>query len=173
MEEYNLSNPLIKESKRLGMSDPRYYIYASLRGTGFSMKDAWNVAFNGTGANWAKNVIEREMNKLEAKESVQKRIEDIKGMRTADKDDMTPEELAKETSKEKILKDLVIARRRYKEGSKEWTEQTKLIAEYSRIKQDDIQVEDTTIHYHLPVNYPNKCSDCLLFKNGTAEILKK
>lgn len=173
MEEYNLSTPLIKESKRLGMSDPRYYIYASLRGTGFSMKDAWNVAFNGTGANWAKNVIEREMNKLESLESVQKRIEEIKGTGTADKEELTPEELAKATSKEKILTDLVITQSRQRKGTKEWQETTKMIAEYSRIKQDDIQVEDTTIHYHLPVNYPNKCSDCLLFKNGTAEILKK
>ena len=109
---------------------------------------------------------------LESLESVQKRIEEVKGAGTVDKEELTPEELARATSKEKILTDLVLTQSRQKKGTKEWQETTKMIAEYSRIKQDDIQTEDTTIHYHLPVNYPNRCSDCLLFKSGKAEILK-
>lgn len=172
MEGYVLSQEVQKKAKKYGMADERYLIYADLRACGWTIDNAWNVAFNGEGATWSNATLEREKKKLEYLESVQKRIEEVRGERTREKEDLTPEELAKETSKEKILKDLVIARRRYKEGSKEWTEQTKLIAEYSRIKQDDIQTEDTTIHYHLPVNYPNRCSDCLLFKSGKAEILK-
>lgn len=175
MEEfgYNLTADLIRKSRTYGMADVHYMIYADLRACGWSMRNAWMVAFNGYGVNWTKDMLEKEMNRLESLESVQKRIEEVTGKRTSDKEDLTPEELAKETSKEKILKDLVIARRRYKEGSKEWTEQTKLIAEYSRIKQDDIQVEDTTVHFHLPVSYPNRCEECLIFKNGKAKLKPK
>ena len=175
MEEfgYNLTADLIRKSRTYGMADVHYMIYADLRACGWSMRNAWMVAFNGQGTNWTKEMLEKEMNRLESLESVQKRIEEVTGKRTSGKEDLTPEELAKETSKEKILKDLVIARRRYKEGSKEWTEQTKLIAEYSRIKQDDIQVEDTTVHFHLPVSYPNRCEECLIFKNGKAKLKPK
>lgn len=175
MEEYgyNLTADLIRKSRAYGMADVHYLIYADLRACGWTMRNAWMVAFNGYGTTWAKDALEKEMNRLESLESVQKRIQEVTGARTSEKEDLTPEELAKETSKEKILKDLVIARRRYKEGSKEWTEQTKLIAEYSRIKQDDIQVEDTTVHSFLPVNYPTCCDDCLIFKNGKSKLKPK
>lgn len=173
MEGYNLTTDVFKKAKSYGMKDERYLIYADLRAVGWSITNAWNIAFNGIGSNWDAATRKREQNHLESLGSVQKRIEEVKGERTMEKEDLTPEELAKETSKEKILKDLVIARRRYKEGSKEWTEQTKLIAEYSRIKQDDIQVEDTTVHSFLPVNYPTCCDDCLIFKNGKAKLKPK
>lgn len=175
MEEYgyNLTADLIRKSRAYGMADVHYLIYADLRACGWTMRNAWMVAFNGYGTTWAKDALEKEMNRLESLESVQKRIQEVTGARTSEKEDLTPEELAKETSKEKILKDLVIARRRYKEGSKEWTEQTKLIAEYSRIKQDDIQVEDTTCHFFLPHSYPTCCDDCLIFKNGKSKLKPK
>lgn len=165
---YTLSVAVHKNAKALGMKDPRYYIYASLRGSGMSMRDSWAIAFQGYGFNWPKETLEREMNTLESLESVQKRVAEIQGKKQANEnaDELSPEELAKATSKEQILTDLVIARKRMKEGTKEWTEQTKLIAEYARIKQDELQTEDTTCHFYLPVNYPHGKEDCFLFKNG-------
>lgn len=165
---YTLSVDIRKKQKALGIKDVRYYIYASLRGTGISMRDAWSIAFQGRGLNWDKATLEREMNKLESLESVQKRVAEVQGKKQANEnaDELSPEELAKATSKEQILTDLVIARKRMKEGTKEWTEQTKLIAEYARIKQDELQTEDTTCHFYLPVNYPHGKDDCFLFKNG-------
>lgn len=165
---YTLSVDTYKKAKALGVKDPRYYIYASLRGSGMSMRDSWAIAFQGFGFNWAKNVLEREMNTLESLESVQKRIAEVQGKKSKNEsaDELSPEELAKATSKEQILTDLVIARRRMKEGTKEWTEQTRLIAEYARIKQDELQTEDSTCHFYLPVNYPTGKNDCVLFKNG-------
>lgn len=165
---YTLSVDTYKKAKALGMKDPRYYIYASLRGSGMPMRDCWAISFQGEGFNWTKDVLEREMNKLESLESVQKRIAEVQGKKTKNEnaDELSPEELAKATSKEQILTDLVIARRRMKEGTKEWTEQTRLIAEYARIKQDELQTEDTTCHFYLPVNYPTGKNDCILFKNG-------
>ena len=124
------------------------------------------VAFNGQGTNWTKDMLEKEMNRLESLESVQKRIAEVTGARSSEKEELTPEELAKATSKEKILSDLVIAQRRQKQGSPDWLKTTALIADYNKIKQDDIQVEDTTVHFYLPKNYPTSCKDCLLRKNG-------
>lgn len=175
MEEYgyNLTADLIRKSRTYGMADVHYLIYADLRACGWSMRNAWMVAFNGYGVNWAKDMLEKEMNRLESLESVQKRIEEVNGKRTGEKEELTPEELAKATSKEKILSDLVIAQRKQKQGSPDWLKTTALIADYNKIKQDDIQVEDTTIHFFLPKNYPTSCKDCLIFKSGIAEIIKK
>ena len=166
---YTLSVDTYKKAKALKMKDPRYYIYASLRGSGMSVRDSWAIAFQGEGIGvWEKSFLENEMNKLEAQESVQKRIAEVQGKKAKNEnaDELSPEELAKATSKEQILTDLVIARRRMKEGTKEWTEQTRLIAEYARIKQDELQTEDSTVHFFLPCNFPTGKNDCVLFKNG-------
>ena len=165
---YTLSVDTYKKAKALKMKDPRYYIYASLRGSGMSVRDSWAIAFQGEGLNWEKSFLENEMNLLEAQESVQKRIAEVQGKKAKNEsaDELSPEELAKATSKEQILTDLVIARRRMKEGTKEWTEQTRLIAEYARIKQDELQTEDSTVHFFLPCNFPTGKNDCVLFKNG-------
>jgi len=164
---YTLSVDIRKKAKALGMKDVRYYIYASLRGTGISMRDAWSIAFQGQGLNWDKAILEREMNKLESLESVQKRIAEVQGKKAENiaEDSVTPEELAKATSKEQILKDLVVVKGKYKPGSKEWTEAVKMIADYNKIKQDEMQSEDTC-HFYLPINYPRGREDCYLFKNG-------
>lgn len=165
---YTLSVDTYKKAKTLKMKDPRYYIYASLRGSGMPIRDSWAIAFQGEGLNWEKSFLENEMNLLEAQESVQKRIAEVQGKKAKNEsaDELSPEELAKATSKEQILTDLVIARRRMKEGTKEWTEQTRLIAEYARIKQDELQTEDSTVHFFLPCNFPTGKNDCVLFKNG-------
>ena len=175
MEEYgyNLTADLIRKSKGYGMADVHYLIYADLRACGWSMRNAWNVAFNGRGASWAKDVLEKEMNRLESLDSVQNRIEELQGKRTQDSEGLTPEELAKETSKEKLLADLVLSRRKHRYGSKEWTEDTKLIAEYARIKHDDLQTEDTTVHFYIPARYPTSYKDCLLYKNGLCKHPKQ
>ena len=58
------------------------------------------------------------MNKLEAQESVQKRIAEVQGKRAKNEnaDELTQEELIKATSKEEILRNLVIAQRKQKFG---------------------------------------------------------
>ena len=166
---YNLTADLIRKSRTYGMADVHYLIYADLRACGWTMRNAWMVAFNGQGTNWTKDMLEKEMNRLESLESVQKRIAEVTGARSSEKEELTPEELAKATSKEKILSDLVIAQRRQKQGSPDWLKTTALIADYNKIMQDDIQVEDTTVHFYLPKNYPTSCKDCLLRKNGREE----
>lgn len=173
MEGYVLSPEVQRKAKKYGMADEHYLIYADLRACGWSVDNAWNVAFNGVGASWSNAMLEREKKRLESLESVQKRIEDVKGERTREKEDLTPEELAKETSKEKILKDLVLAQRKAKYGSPEWLKIVAAIADYNKIKQDEIDTDNNTVMYYLPVSYPTRCSDCLLNKNGIKDIKNK
>lgn len=172
---YTLSVDTYKKAKALKMKDPRYYIYASLRGSGMSIRDSWAISFQGEGFNWPKDTLEREMNKLESLESVQVRIAEVQGKKAKNEnaDELTQEELIKATSKEEILRNLVIAQRKQKFGSPEWQKTTAMIADYSKIKQDEIDTENNTVLFYLPVSYPRTCSDCLLFKNGQADFQKK
>ena len=172
---YTLSVDTYKKAKALKMKDPRYYIYASLRGSGMSIRDSWAISFQGEGFNWPKDTLEREMNILESQESVQKRIAEVQGKKEKNEnsDELTQEELIKATSKEEILRNLVIAQRKQKFGSPEWQKTTAMIADYSKIKQDEIDTENNTVLFYLPVSYPRTCSDCLLFKNGQADFQKK
>ena len=98
---YTLSVDTYKKAKALGMKDPRYYIYASLRGSGMPIRDSWAIAFQGYGFNWPKDTLEREMNILESQESVQKRIAEVQGKKAKNEsaEEISPEELAKATSK--------------------------------------------------------------------------
>lgn len=172
---YTLSVDTYKKAKALKMKDPRYYIYASLRGSGMPMRDCWAIAFQGEGFNWEKSFLENEMNLLEAQESVQKRIAEVQGKKVKDEnsDELTQEELIKATSKEEILRNLVIAQRKQKFGSPEWQKTTAMIADYSKIKQDEIDTENNVVHYYIPLSMPRCCDDCIIFKNGQATFQKK
>lgn len=172
---YTLSVDTYKKAKALKMKDPRYYIYASLRGSGMPIRDSWAIAFQGYGFNWPKGELEREMNILESQESVQNRIAEVQGKKAKNEnaDELTQEELIKATSKEEILRNLVIAQRKQKFGSPEWQKTTAMIADYSKIKQDEIDTENNVVHYYIPLSMPRCCEDCIIFKNGQATFQKK
>mgnify|MGYP004685431253 CR=1 FL=1 len=175
MEGYTLSVNFLKQAKQLKMASPEYKIYADLRAAGNAMRDSWAIAFQGYGFNWPKETLEREMNKLESLESVQKRIAEVQGKKAKNEnaDELTQEELIKATSKEEILRNLVIAQRKQKFGSPEWQKTTAMIADYSKIKQDEIDTENNVIHYFIPLSMPRCCEDCIIFKNGQATFQKK
>lgn len=157
------------------MASPEYKIYADLRAAGNAMRDSWAIAFQGYGFNWPKETLEREMNKLESLESVQKRIAEVQGKKAKNEDaeELSSEELAKATSKEQILKDLVLAQRKAKYGSPEWLKIVASIADYNKIKQDEIDTENNVVHYYIPLLMPRCCEDCIIFKNGQATFQKK
>ena len=164
MDGYTLTAQALKTAKSYGMKAPEYLIYADLRAAGWCKRDAWSVAFQGTGLNWEKAELEREMNKLEALGSVQRRVAEQQEKSRGD--EISPEELAKETSKETILKKLVRAEKKAKFGSTDWMKFLALVAYDNKFKQDEIVTETNTIHFHLPVDYPTCKEDCLLFKNN-------
>ena len=161
-----------KLKKKYGMAETEYLVYADLRACGWSIEDAWNVAFQNEGVTWPADELKRQQNKLESLDSVQQRMADTRGD-TKDKKiadaELSAEELARETSKDKILADLVIAKKKMTQGTKEWIDTTKMIGDFTRIKQDELQTEDTTIHYFLPISFPKSCDECPVFLSGTAK----
>lgn len=158
-----------------GLKDARYLCYAAMRAAGIGINDAWNLTFLNAGQTWDKSRLKAEQQKLENLEGVQLFIAELEKERESKSqtDEISADDLAKATSKEAILSDLLKARKLVKQNSKEWLDMTAKIADYARIKQDEIKEEDTIIHYYLPVNYPKTCKDCLLWQNGKAIGQKK
>lgn len=142
-------------------------VYADLRRMGWSKSDAFYVAFGRLYRSYTMAQQRKLLNEYETKPAIVARINNSVDVGTGT---IPLDELAKETSKEKILSDLLVARKRYKSGSKEWTDLTKAIADYAKIKQDDIKTDEKPIRYFLPIHYPTRCKDCLVYqqknKNG-------
>ena len=64
-------------------------------------------------------------------------------------------------SKETMLYKLQTAKSLKPKDSKEWIDINEMIIDVTRMKQDDVQTENNTIHHYLPVHYPTGCQDCL------------
>lgn len=175
MSEIIFTQTFQRKAAGYGLKDARYLCYAAMRAAGIGINDAWNLTFQNAGLTWDKNRLKAEQQKLESLDGVQKFIEDIKKENegSGETNEISADDLAKATSKEKILSDLLKARALTKPSSKEWIDITAKIADYARIKQDEIKEEDTTIHYYLPVNYPKTCKECLIWQNGKATGQKK
>lgn len=76
-------------------------------------------------------------------------------------DGISEEDIASELSKENQLRKLIAARKKYdgKEGCKGWIDLTKMIADITQIKKDEIKEEDATVHFYLPLS----CNNCSLY----------
>lgn len=136
-------------------------MYADLRKVGWEKSDAFYVSFRHIYGTYPLSQQKTVMTRLENDAHIKARIADVKD----DKNVIPLDELAKATSKEKILSDLLIARKRTREGTKEWNDLTKMIADYAKIKQDDIKTDEKPIRYFLPARYPKSCKDCLINQN--------
>lgn len=145
-----------------GISSVEELMYADLQRIGWDKGDAFYVAFHHIYCNYTPAEQRRAMKEIDSREPIARRVAE----RSVSEGgvSISAEELARETSKEKILADLVRAKRGMKEGSKEWAETTKMIADYSKIKQDNLKTDNQPIRYFLPVAYPKSCDDCLLKK---------
>jgi hypothetical protein len=175
MSEIIFTQTFQRKAAGYGLKDARYLCYAAMRAAGIGINDAWNLTFLNAGQTWDKSRLKAEQQKLENLDGVQQFVAELKKERESKSqtDEISADDLAKATSKEAILSDLLKARKLVKQNSKEWLDMTAKIADYARIKQDEIKEEDTTIHYYLPVNYPKTCKDCLLWQNGKAIGQKK
>lgn len=154
--------PSIEQAKTLraaGLETVEELMYADLRARGWEKADAFYAVYRDLYDKYPKKEVDKIIKEMEHTPAIIRRMDDKKEMPGACLGDA---ELAKETSKEKILSDLVIARRKMKEGTKEWADTTKMIGDYARIKQDDIKTDEQPIRYFLPVKYPTSCDKCLL-----------
>lgn len=90
-----------------------------------------------------------------SKEAVSSLEEEEEGVPSPDDIDMQTE-----LSKENQLRDLLIAKKKAVIGSSDWLKIVQTIADITQAKKDEIQTEDNTIHYYLPLT----CSQCSLYK---------
>lgn len=148
-----------------GIKSVEMLVYADLRHLGWSEADAFYAAYRDNYSHLPKGQVRILMRKIEADKAVQKRITGSNATEGENFRILPSEEIAKATSKEKILSDLLLARKGMAEGSKEWSDTTKMIADIAKVKQDEIKVDEEPIKYYLPVHYPQSCKDCVIGLN--------
>lgn len=153
---------------------PQTMAFTDLVAIGWEPEDAWAVTIR-TGVTWKKSALQEEIRNVLAQQQCIERIDAVKSVlrknqiekiENAQKKDIEGI-LERATSKEQMLIDLQMALESTPAGTKEWLDIKKLIVDVSRMKQDTIKTDDTTIHYVLPVNYPTSCDNCLLDKCKT------
>ena len=170
-EKISLSRGLVSECKRIKIS-AKEKAFADLVAMGWKDKDAYLVSglYNPV---YSSKANEKDMNKLLTEDerflayltSVSRKIQ--RRQKENEKDDdisvdgISEEDIASELSKENQLRKLIAARKKYdgKEGCKEWIDLTKMIADITQIKKDEIKEEDTTVHFYLPLS----CNNCSLY----------
>lgn len=147
---------------------PETLAFADLCAVGWEPVDAFFVAYK-KGMTWMKKALKEEVEKTLKSKSVQDRMDEVKRVLSERQKEAVKQTAKKERntvvdtamSKEQMLYDLQTAVTTMAPGSKEWLDTKKLIVDVTRMKQDEVQTENTTIHYFLPVHYPTGCQDCL------------
>lgn len=165
--EIDLSKKMQEVAKRYRLSAEEL-AFADLVAVGWEPADAFIVAFH-MGATWLKRALKAEVDKRLATEGVKARMAEVRKVLSDKQMEAVRLTSTKERnavvdtamSKEQMLYDLQTAVASMQVGSKEWLDTKKLIVEVTRMKQDDVQTENNTIHHFLPVRYPTGCQDCL------------
>lgn len=142
-----------------GLNSVEKIMYADLRAADWTKEEAFYAVYRDQCVNYGKRDINRFIKELEDDQAIRDRMGGKK------KGEITPEELAKATSKNQILSDLLKARKHTQPASKEWSDLTKMIGDYARIKNDDLKDTEEQIKYFLPAKYPRSCADCLINHN--------
>lgn len=159
---------------------PEQMAFADLCATGWDQTDAYIIAFR-RGTTWVKKALKNEVEKLLEYEPVKNRIDETRSVLSQRQKDAIMSATKKEAntiieaamSKEKMLYELQTAKTEKVKGSKEWIEINKMIIDVTRMKQDDVQTENNTVHYYLPVHYPTGCQDCLYQRCDTCKFKKE
>lgn len=156
--------------------DPETMAFADLCAIGWEPSDAYIVAFH-KGSTWIKKALRGEVDKLLQTQPVQDRMAETRHVLSERQKEAVRQTAKKERnavvdtamSKEQMLYDLQTAKANMTIGSKEWLDTNKLIVDVTRMKQDEVTNEESTIHHFLPVHYPTGCHDCLYQKCSTCK----
>lgn len=176
--ELELSQKTMKTCKVLKLS-AEALAFADLCSLGWEPSDAYIVAFR-KGATWIKKALKDEVEKLLQSEAIQSRIAENKSVLSERQKEAIKQTSKKERntvvdtamSKEQMLYDLQLAKANLTPGTKEWIDINKLIVDVTRMKQDEVVGEESTIHHYLPVHYPTGCQDCLYQRCNTCKFKK-
>ena len=171
----NKKNIPIKYSRTLNSECKKYKIsvqekaFADLVAGGWKDSDAY-IAVGLYNPVYSSDANMRDMNKLlsEDKYFIDYFTSAEKQWRKAKKSDVmespksvriSEDDIAAELSKDNQLRELIAAKKMHHEGSKEWLDIKKMIADITQVKKDEIKDEETTVHYYLPLS----CHNCSLY----------
>lgn len=134
--------------------DKEKLAFADLLAVGWTAKDAWATVIR-QGLQWPASALKSAIETLEQNENVQQRVSDVKEFlggthSKSGKNDKGAELSGSDISKESMLKELIAAKKDLIPGSNEWRDINKMIIDVTRMKQDDVRDEDTTVHFYLP-----------------------
>lgn len=164
-KEIDFSRLVKQEAKKYNIS-VREKCFADLMAAGWKDIDAYLMAglYNII---YPKETNLRDMNRLILEDNEFKAYMALARRRanrvkpdSAEKDELPEIDMQAELSKENQLRELLIAKAKQPVGSKEWLDIKKMIADITHAKKDEIQAEDNTIHYYLPLT----CNQCELYK---------
>ena len=165
------SNALLKKCKTNKLKTPMHKVFCDLILSGWEKEDAyafsglWNPTYSTLMNIQDMNhllkedagVVEYIEAKVKEQEALKKKAK--KAIEQAEKQELTEIDMATELSKEAQLKELLSAKALHPVGSKEWLDIKKMIADISRVKQDDIQDEEDVVHFYVPI----QCHNCSLY----------
>lgn len=158
---------------------PQDLAFADLVAVGWEPEDAWAAAVR-EGVTWTKTARNKAIAELVNSENVQERIMNVQAVLRKNQVEAVKNATNKEKksivseamSKENMLYDLQTALTNMSIGSKEWLDTKKMIIDVTRMKQDEVKDDETTIHHFLPVRYPTGCQDCLYCRCDTCKYKK-
>lgn len=164
------SSALLRTCKKYRFKTPMHRVFCDLIIAGWEKEDAY--AFSGLWNNTYSTIMNiQEMNRVMQEDNISEYIKD-KTKQIEDKKKKAKKEAAEaeikmmsdidmnaELSKEAQLKELLTAKSLHPVGSKEWLDIKKMIADISRVKQDDIQDEEDVVHFYVPL----QCHNCSLY----------
>jgi len=167
--ELNISSSTRKIARKYELT-PEELVYADLVSLGWTKNDAYTAAYR-PGITWSAQAIKQEIDNLTKSKQVKQRIKANKLLSTP-VTDIDEVESTKENSKKGLFEratskeDKIIELQRMLEENRSdagtWLKINQQIIDLTRMKQDEVKTEDNTRHYHLPVNYPTSCKNCLL-----------
>lgn len=168
MAEYVFSLKTRKTASEYELT-PHQLAFVDLIHAGWDRKDAYVLTMQ-LKASHSASAIDREARELLARLPVKRRLKELKvGVTDVNDEKVVSDDISEAISKEQTLRDLYVARKQYKAGSKEWIELTKMIADITKMKNDEIIKEDNTVHFYLPMT----CSRCRLYADHKEAEKKK
>lgn len=174
------SAALLKVVKKHKLSNPQVKAFCDLIVAGWSREDAY--IFSGLWNNTYSTIMNhQDMQKLLTENQnvaayIDERLkENEAAKRKAAREEaklqveVTETDIADELSKETQLRELIKAKKMHPEGSKEWLDIKKMIADITRVKQDEIKEEDDLVHFYVPI----QCHQCKLYEDVKNKLKKK
>lgn len=174
------TNALLRECKKLKLKTPMHKVFCDLVLAGWEKEDAyafsglWNPTYSTLMNIQDMNHLLKEDQgvvsyidmKVKESEALKKKAKKAAAEEERARDEEKEIDMATELSKEAQLKELLAAKSLHPVGSKEWLDIKKMIADISRVKQDDIQDEDDLVHFYVPI----QCHNCSLYLKAKGKV---